>query len=141
MKDENIKFVATDSFKDENGKPLGWVLRHVSSEKISELLKECSKTCVDVTVLDSRKYIEKVVVNSIVEPDLNDVELQESYEVNTEEDLLNEMLNAGEYYRLKRKILDINLKWIIKDIEDEETVENIKRILKDEEIMGGINGL
>ena len=44
------------------------------------------------------KYIAKIIVASVVEPNLNDKELQDSYGVMSAEDLIREMIDEpGEY--------------------------------------------
>ena len=48
--------------------------------------------------LNVSKYMARLIVASVVEPDLNNKELQDSYGVMGAEDLIKEMIdNAGEY--------------------------------------------
>jgi hypothetical protein len=102
---ENVTYPATKSLKDENGKPLEWVIKPLSTRENEILREECT---VDVPVtgkpnmlrpkLQTSKYITKLVCACIVEPNLYDVELQDSYGVKTPEDLLREMVdNPGEF--------------------------------------------
>lgn len=102
---ENAKYPATKSLCDENGKPLDWEIRHITSKEIEDIREKCT---IDVPVpgkpnmyrakLKSDVYIRKMVAASIVYPDLHDAELQDSYGVKTPEDLLMEMVDdAGEY--------------------------------------------
>jgi hypothetical protein len=102
---ENTTFPATKSLKGEDGKPLEWVIKPLSTRENEILREECT---VDVPVtgkpnmlrpkLQTSKYIAKVVCACIVEPNLYDAELQDSYGVKTPEDLLKEMVDdPGEY--------------------------------------------
>ena len=105
---ENERYVATESLCDEEGKPLEWEFRHISSRENEEIREKCT---VDVAItgkpnvyrprLNSSKYVRKLVAASVVHPDLYDAELQDSYGVKTPEDLLLEMVDdPGEYNML-----------------------------------------
>ena len=49
-------------------------------------------------LLDTSKYLAKMICASVVEPNLNDKDLQNSYGVMTPEDLIREMIDdPGEY--------------------------------------------
>ena len=102
---ENVTYAATKSLKDEDGKPLEWVIKPLSTRENEILREECT---IDVPVtgkpnmlrpkLQTSKYITKLVCACIVEPNLYDAELQDSYGVKTPEDLLREMVdNPGEF--------------------------------------------
>ena len=102
---ENVTYPATKSLKDEHGKPLEWVIKPLSTKENELLREECT---IDVPVtgkpnmlrpkLQTSKYIAKVVCACVVEPNLYDAELQDSYGVKTPEDLLKEMVDdPGEY--------------------------------------------
>ncbi len=95
----------TKSLCDENGKPLDWEFKHITSKE-NEALRESCTTEVPVTgkpglfraKMNSGAYIRKMIVASVVTPDLYDAELQDSYGVKTPEDLLMEMVDdPGEY--------------------------------------------
>ena len=102
---ENGTYAPTKSLCDENGKPLEWEFRHITSKEDGELRDE---NTIDVQVtgkpnlfrprLQSNKYIRSMVAKSVVVPDLRDAELQDSYGVKTPEDLLQAMVDdPGEY--------------------------------------------
>ena len=105
---ENGKYAPTKSLLDENGKPLEWEFKHISSKENEELRESCT---IEVQVtgkpnlfrpkLNSSKYLSKMIAASVVYPDLYDAELQDSYGVKTPEDLLLEMVDdPGEYNAL-----------------------------------------
>ena len=105
---KNGMYAPTKSLCDENGKPLEWEFRHITSKENESLRDECT---IEVPVtgkpnlfrpkLQSSKYIRKMIVASIVMPDLYDAELQDSYGVKEPEDLLLAMVDdPGEYNEL-----------------------------------------
>lgn len=105
IKKENEKHVVTKSLRDENGNPLEWEFTHITSKE-NEAIREESMSEVLVNKrkgiyrpkLQTALYIQKMIVASVVVPDLYDAELQDSYGVKTPEDLLMEMVDdPGEY--------------------------------------------
>lgn len=102
---ENELHPVTKTLCDENGKPLDWEFRHITSKENENIREACT---VDIPVtgkpnmyrpkLKSSLYIQKMIVASVVMPDLYDAELQDSYGVKTPEDLLMAMVDdPGEY--------------------------------------------
>ena len=102
---ENGKYAPTKSLCDENGKPLEWEFRHISSKENENLRDECT---IEVQVtgkpnmfrpkVQSGKYIRKMITAPVVMPDLYDAELQDSYGVGNPEELLLAMVDdPGEY--------------------------------------------
>ena len=102
---ENGKYAATSSLCDEDGQPLLWEIRHISSKENEDLRESCmmevqvtGKPGVYRQKLKTNEYIRKMIAASVVCPDLYDAELQDSYGVKTPEDLLLAMVdNPGEY--------------------------------------------
>lgn len=101
----NEKYAPTTTLQDENGEPLKWEFKHISSRQNDDLREECT---VEVQVtgkpnlfrpkVNTSKYMAKMIVAATVYPDLYDSELQDSYGVKTPEDLLYAMVDdAGEY--------------------------------------------
>ena len=105
VKKENELYAATNSLCDENGKPLEWEFRHITSKENEEIREDCM---MDVPVtgkpnmyrpkLKTSMYIQKMIATSVVMPNLFDAELQDSYGVKTPEALLMELVDdPGEY--------------------------------------------
>lgn len=101
----NTTYPATKSLLDENGKPLEWEIKALSTKE-DEVIRDSCTTEVQVTgkqnlfrpKLNTNQYLAKMMVASIVEPNLYNAELQDSYGVKTPEDLLKEMVdNPSEY--------------------------------------------
>lgn len=105
---ENVKFAATKSLCDKEGKPLLWELRAVSSKENEALRDSCvaevavaGKSGITRSKLKTGLYVQKLIAASVVVPDLYDAELQDSYGVKTPEELLMALVdNPGEYNRL-----------------------------------------
>ena len=101
----NTQYVATKSLCDENGKPLEWEVKALTTKESERIRTECT-TEVQVTgkpgvyrpKVDSNTYVAKLIAACVVTPDLYNKELQDSYGVKTPEDLLKEMIdNPAEY--------------------------------------------
>ena len=110
---ENVKYVPTKSFTDENGNPIEWTL----TTKEAEAMRD--KYTKDVPILgkpnqfkqqlDVAKYNASLIAKSVVEPNLNDAELQDSYGVKTPEALIVEMIdNPGEYSQFLVFVTELN---------------------------------
>lgn len=104
----NTKYAATKSLCDEKGKPLEWTIKAISTKENERIRQDCTKevhlpgrTGMYRQKVDSDLYVARVLCASIVEPNLNDKELQDSYGVMKPEDLVKEMVpEAGEYNAL-----------------------------------------
>ena len=57
---------------------------------------------------DENKYIDLMMVESIVQPDLKNAQMQTEFGVITEIDLLKSVLSLGEYYKLLEQINNYN---------------------------------
>jgi len=113
---ENVKFVATKSLCDEDGNPLEWEIKPLSTKDNEKIREECTK---EVPVkgkanlmypkVDTTKYLAKLITSSVVSPDLLSSELQDSYGVKTPEDLILEMIDdPGEYTNFMTFIQKLN---------------------------------
>ena len=107
------EIVASKSFiNKETGEPLKWKIRKVD-EHVHKRIKKDSKTKTEKKgviryTTDNDVYNSKLVIASIVYPDLHNKGLQDSYNVSCAEDLIDHMLSAGEYTMLTAKVLEIN---------------------------------
>lgn len=102
---ENEFYAVTASLCDDNGEPLKWEFRHLSSKENNDIRENCmfdepvkGRANMYRPKLKTNQYIQKILTSSIVFPDLYDKELQDSYGVSTPEALLYEMVDdPGEY--------------------------------------------
>ena len=98
---ENEKYAPTESMVDENGKPLEWEFKHISSKENDNLRDANTKDNIYRQKLDASKYLAQMITAATVYPDLYDAQLQDSYGVKTPEDLLYAMVDdPGEYQEL-----------------------------------------
>ena len=127
---KNELYAATKSLTDENGVPLLWELRAITTRENEAIRGECT-TEVQVPGkpgmyrqrVDTTEYQSKLMAAAVVMPNLNDAELQDSYGVMSPEELLKEMLDdAGEYANLAIKVQQIS--GFTSLAEDVETVKN-----------------
>ena len=113
---ENTTFAVTKSLTDEEGNPLEWVIKPLTTKENERIREDCM---IEVPVtgkpnmfrpkLNSSKYMSKILCASIVEPNLYDKELQDSYGVMTPEELLKEMVDdPGEYNAFMAFVQDFN---------------------------------
>lgn len=109
---DNMKFPATKSLVDENGEPLLWEIRALTTKEDAAIRDECT---VDVPVtgkpgiyrprFNGNKYLAKMAAKCVVFPNLNDKELQDSYGVMGAEQLVMEMIdNPGEYNEFMNRV-------------------------------------
>lgn len=116
QKKPNAKVVVSKEFVDEKGNYMEWEIKPISTKEFERIRKECNKLVPSRSVpgkyenkFDSVKYNHKIIVASVVFPDLRNQELLDSYNVMAPEDLIDEMLtNAGDYSRLMSFIENYN---------------------------------
>ena len=102
---QNVFHAVTNSLMDENGEPLLWELKPLTTKENEAIREACT---IDVPVkgkpnmyrpkTDMNKYQTKLMCAAIVSPDLNNAELQNSYGVMSAEDLLKEMVDDPAEY-------------------------------------------
>lgn len=103
---EGTVYAASRAFVGEGGEPVLWKLRPISTRENEAIRDECVAEVFDSAAgrvrskLDISRYTAKLLAASVVEPNLFDKKLQDSYGVMTPEDLILEMLdNPAEYRR------------------------------------------
>ena len=105
---EEVEYVASKRFVDADGNPVKWILRPVSSKDDNAIKDECIKFN-GKERFDAAKYQVKLCASAVVFPNLNSVELQDSYGVRGAEALLLELLPiSGEFNALLNKVTEIS---------------------------------
>lgn len=105
---KNGFYAPTKSLTDEDGKPLKWEFKPMSSKENERIRDDCT---IDIQVtgkpnmyrqrLNTSKYLVSMVVACTQTPNLYDKELQDSYGVKKPEDLVYAMVDdPGEYQEL-----------------------------------------
>jgi hypothetical protein len=95
LKRENVFFAATKSLVDKDGEPLLWELRPVTTREDEMVREECTgfDSLTGRFRLDVSRYMAKIASLCVVEPNLYNANLQNSYDVATPEELIREMID------------------------------------------------
>lgn len=108
-------YPATTSLLDENGKPLEWEIKPLTTSEVQRIQDDCTievptgKPNVFRTKFQSSKFAKKLICASVSFPDLYDAELQDSYGVKTPEELIEQMIDdPGEYNALASFVQKFN---------------------------------
>ena len=122
---ENQEVEVSKRFKDDAGNTVKFEIKSISNEMDDALRKQNTRQVkkakgVVVPELDQQKYFVDLVLKSLVYPDLDDKELQDSWGVMDSKELINAMLLPGEYTALLQEVQKIN-GWDlnVEDIKDE----------------------
>lgn len=106
------KAVISKRFLGKDGKPVPWELRAISEEKHTEIKRDCTKRKRVKgrmeTDFDNQRYLRRLAAASVVLPDLKNADLQKSWGVVGEEELLAAMLLPGEMTELQNRVQEIN---------------------------------
>lgn len=111
---ENVEYVATTRFKDDEGAPLVWELKTITEKENSAIKRDCArirptnKYGQTVSETDIELYSARLAVACTVMPDLNNAELQDKFGAVSAESLLQKMLLPGEYADYLMKVQSIN---------------------------------
>jgi hypothetical protein len=102
----NVKYIASDDFIDEEGNPLEWELKKITTKEYNYLRNKAMK--IDAKNQDvefnQAQFTNSICAACIVFPDLKNTELQNSYGVVGEENLLQEMLEPKQFDDLTNKV-------------------------------------
>lgn len=94
------KYVVTQALTDENGEALEWEIRPITTKENDFIREECLVASANNNLqFNHSLYLAKLVSSSVVYPNLNDAELQNSYGVMSAEDLLKEMVDCPAEYQ------------------------------------------
>lgn len=110
---ENQEVEVSKRFKDDAGNTVKFEIKSISNEMDDALRKQNTRQVkkakgVIVPELDQQKYFVDLVLKSLVYPDLDDKELQDSWGVMDSRELINAMLLPGEYTALLQEVQKIN---------------------------------
>ena len=97
---EREELALSSRFTDKSGEPALFLVEGISEEENAALRLSCHRREKGVTVLDKERYLKKLAAACVRIPDLKDANLQASWGVLGEEDLLSKLLTAGEFARL-----------------------------------------
>lgn len=105
-----VEYVASKRFTDDEGKPIVWRIRVLTNKELDKLRDRFTKKVYEPGKrtaeerMDLTAFTDELLVRTIVFPTLDDMELQNSWGVSNELDLVKAMLNGGELTDLTRAI-------------------------------------
>lgn len=100
----NTFFKATKSLCDENGTPLDWEIKALTTKESEAIREKCT---IEVPVPGkpgmyrqkiTKDYVPTLIAAAVVSPNLYDAALQDSYGVKTPQELIVEMIDNPEEY-------------------------------------------
>lgn len=109
-----VEYVASKRFTDENGDPIVWRIRVLTNKELEKLRDKFTKKVFEPGTrkseehFDVKDFTDELVTRTIAFPTLDDIDLQNSWGVSSEIDLVKAMLNGGEYTDLTRAIQEAN---------------------------------
>lgn len=109
-----VEYVASKRFTDENGDPIVWRIRVLTNKELEKLRDKFTKKVFEPGTRKSEEYFnvkdftDELVTRTVAFPTLDDIDLQNSWGVSSEIDLVKAMLNGGEYTDLTRAIQEAN---------------------------------
>lgn len=113
--------IISDRFKDENGNLIAFKIQSLEPKQFGKI--QDSAYTIDVKSqkmnFNSDIYKRNLMASCVVYPDLMDSELQDNYGVTNPQDLLNEMLSAGEFNALYQEVEKINSTKSIEELKGE----------------------
>lgn len=102
---ENAFYPASEDLKDENGQPLRWEIRALTTRVVDAVRAACTRETPTgqggYRQIVDPSFTARLCAAAVVSPDLENAELQDSYGVKTPHELLVEMLdNPAEFNAL-----------------------------------------
>lgn len=110
----SVEYAVSKDFLDEGGMPVKWIFRAISTAENERIREDCTREVQEKgggyrARVDTGAYMARLAAACVVEPNLYDAALQDSYGVKTPEALLKEMVDSpGEYAELMRFISKLN---------------------------------
>lgn len=110
---ENVKYAPSKWLTDDNDVPLEFEIRPLTIKENDQIVNECTNYVMvgkrQFPRLDVSKYTQKMVVASVVFPNLHDKELQDSYGAMSAEQLVTLIiLEPGEYTAFTEYLQEFN---------------------------------
>ena len=110
---EEQEFVVSNRFVDDDGNAIAWKIRVLGNDEIESIERACRKkefvkgTSEYKYQTDKNKMQAQMICAAVVEPNLNDTELQESYGTIGAEATVKAMLTPGEYTDLANAVAQV----------------------------------
>ncbi len=104
LKPQKQSFMVSKRFTHED-KAILWDLGCISAMQNNEIKMQCF---LSDGSFNTGKYQAMLISACTLYPNLNDINLQNSYSVHTAEELIGAMLTPGEFESLSNKVFEIN---------------------------------
>jgi hypothetical protein len=128
---KNVFYAATKSITDENGNPVEWEIRPLTTEEDERIRIESThevpvpgKKGLFRDKVNVNEYMDKQMVAAIVFPDLSNAELQDSYGVKTPEALLKQLVDDPSEYADLRTFIQESSGFSVEVGEEVEEAKN-----------------
>jgi len=109
VKVENKEVIVSKRFLGEDGKPVPFLIRPVTQDENAMLIKKFTKTDKKgVETFNRTEYVQALTARAVLDPPLDNAELQKAYGVLGESALLQKMLYVGEYGDLAQAVQEIS---------------------------------
>ncbi|WP_312428293.1 phage tail assembly chaperone [Lacrimispora sp.] len=106
------KVIISDRFKDDEGKPVPFVIKTITQKENENLARMSRKVSSvkgkPVESLDNILYTKRLILACVQEPDLSDQEVCRHYGTEDPLEVPSQMLSIGEYGRLSEAIMELN---------------------------------
>ncbi len=125
---ETVKYVASNRFTDADGVPLEWEIGCITAAENAKIRQSCMRQTPSgkrgqmTQSVDTGAYQAKIAARCTLFPALNDAALQDSYGVQSAEELISSMLTPGEFEDYSEKVFAVN--GFIADSEMAEEAKN-----------------
>jgi len=107
---EDAEAVISDRFKGDDNKPIKWKFRALAAAELKNVRNMCYTTdAKGKRVVDEEAAAVKCIALSVVYPDLNNTDLQASYNARNAADLLQNMLYVNEFNKAAEVFQDMNM--------------------------------
>lgn len=104
-----FEYAVSDRFvNEETGELEKFKIRAINAQLDSQLRANCTTVKDGVEKFDSNRYLALLVTTCVTYPDFKNAELQDSYGVKNEVELIKQMLTSGEFVKLMNKVQEVN---------------------------------
>ena len=109
-----VEVAISRRIRDEDGNPVLFKLRPISTQRIEEIEDECKKSIVKKNrvvgkELDQSRFLARIAVETTVYPDFKAQELRKAYQTEDPVEVAKKVLHiAGEYSTWIEKVSEIN---------------------------------
>ena len=104
-----VEYAVSDRFiNDETGELEKFKIRAINAKLDSQLRASCTTIKDGIEKFDSNRYLGLLVTTCVTYPDFKNAELQDSYGVKDETELVKQMLTSGEFAKLMNKVQEVN---------------------------------